>query len=340
MPTGCWGRLPIAGRTRLLTASPVFLDHASTTGLSAKRWCTALTVVAVLLGVAATSASAAGRGSMRARAGQTRANLTRVGVRPARSRTMRARAFPHGKSAGAAARRLACRDCVRQRPEVQDPQAVSDHPAGDADRPSERKVRAFDYRNHDRRAKCDPHTDLQACKAPPPTTTHSLSVALAGTGSGKVTGSGISCPGACSHSYTAGTKVALTATPASGSSFAGWSGAGCTGTGTCTVTMSSDQSVTATFTANPPPPSYTLSVALAGTGAGSVTGSGISCPGVCSASYTAGTTVTLTATPASGSSFAGWSGAGCSGTGTCTVTMSGGQSVTATFTANAPRLPR
>ena len=32
--------------------------------------------------------------------------------------------------------------------------------------------------------------------------------------------------------------------------------------------------------------------------------------------------VTLTATPASGSTFAGWSGGGCSGTGTCTVTLS------------------
>ena len=41
--------------------------------------------------------------------------------------------------------------------------------------------------------------------------------------------------------------VTLTATPAAGSTFAGWSGAGCSGTGACTVTMSSDQAVTATF---------------------------------------------------------------------------------------------
>ena len=83
-----------------------------------------------------------------------------------------------------------------------------------------------------------------------------------------------------------------------------------------------------------PPPSYTLTVALAGTGSGSVTGSGISCPGICSDSYPAGTMVTLTGAAELGSSFAGWSGGGCSGTGTCTVTMSSGQSVTATFATN------
>jgi len=40
--------------------------------------------------------------------------------------------------------------------------------------------------------------------------------------------------------------VTLTAAAASGSTFAGWSGA-CTGTGTCTVSMTAAQSVTATF---------------------------------------------------------------------------------------------
>ena len=40
---------------------------------------------------------------------------------------------------------------------------------------------------------------------------YTLTVALAGTGSGRVTGSGISCPGTCSHSYAAGTVVTLTA---------------------------------------------------------------------------------------------------------------------------------
>jgi hypothetical protein len=81
-------------------------------------------------------------------------------------------------------------------------------------------------------------------------------------------------------------------------------------------------------------PTFTLSVSEAGTGSGTVTRSGISCPGTCSVGYAAGTSVTLTANPASGSSFSGWSGA-CTGTGTCTVTMNANQAVTATFTAGA-----
>ncbi len=79
-------------------------------------------------------------------------------------------------------------------------------------------------------------------------------------------------------------------------------------------------------------PTYALTVSKSGTGSGTVTSSpaGINCGGTCSASYTSGTSVTLTAAAASGSSFAGWSGA-CTGTGTCAVTMSAAQSVTATF---------
>jgi hypothetical protein len=75
-----------------------------------------------------------------------------------------------------------------------------------------------------------------------------------------------------------------------------------------------------------------LQVSLAGSGSGSVSGGGIACPGACGVSVSQGSQVTLNATPASGSSFAGWAGGGCSGTGSCTVTMSSGESVTATFT--------
>lgn len=76
-----------------------------------------------------------------------------------------------------------------------------------------------------------------------------LNIALAGTGSGMVTGADISCTGSCWHAYAEGTTVTLTATPAAGSTFTGWSGA-CTGSGTCNVTLDAVQSVTATFTAS------------------------------------------------------------------------------------------
>jgi len=161
-----------------------------------------------------------------------------------------------------------------------------------------------------------------------------LSVSKAGTGAGTVTSSpaGINCGADCTEPYTNGTSVTLTATPTAGSTFAGWSGGGCTGTGTCTVSITAAISVTATFTLN----TYPLGVTKAGTGAGTVTSSpaGISCGGTCSANFGHGTTVTLTAAPTTGSSFAGWSGAGCSGTGTCAVTVTAAASVTATFTLN------
>ena len=81
---------------------------------------------------------------------------------------------------------------------------------------------------------------------------------------------------------------------------------------------------------------YSLTVARQGTGSGTVTSSpaGISCGSTCSASYAAGTSVTLSAQPASGSTFAGWGGA-CSGTSSCTVSMSAARSVTASFTASS-----
>ncbi len=80
---------------------------------------------------------------------------------------------------------------------------------------------------------------------------------------------------------------------------------------------------------------YTLSVGKAGAGAGTVssTPAGISCGATCSASYASGTSVTLTAAPAGGSTFAGWSGA-CTGTGTCNTTMTAARAVTATFNAS------
>jgi virginiamycin B lyase len=75
-----------------------------------------------------------------------------------------------------------------------------------------------------------------------------LSVAPAGTGSGTVTSnpSGINCGATCSASFLSGTQIALTATAAAGSTFAGWSGGGCSGV-TCTVTLTANTTVTPTF---------------------------------------------------------------------------------------------
>ena len=59
----------------------------------------------------------------------------------------------------------------------------------------------------------------------------------------------------------------LTAAAATGSTFSGWSGEGCSGAGTCVVTMNAAQTVTANFTLN----TYPLTVNKTGAGSGTVT---------------------------------------------------------------------
>lgn len=81
-----------------------------------------------------------------------------------------------------------------------------------------------------------------------------LTVSRTGSGSGAVTSApaGIDCGADCSHAFESGSVVDLSAAAAAGSTFAGWSGGGCSGTGVCTVTMDAATSVEATFTADDP----------------------------------------------------------------------------------------
>jgi hypothetical protein len=140
--------------------------------------------------------------------------------------------------------------------------------------------------------------------------------------------SGVSCPTTCSAAFDAGTVVTLTETPASGWIFQGWGGA-CSGSAsTCTLDINSTENVSATFTDSPP-----LAVSVIGTPGGTVTSSpaGINCGSTCSGSFSAGTQVTLTASPAATWGFFGWGGA-CSGiANSCTVTMNASTNASATF---------
>jgi hypothetical protein len=70
-------------------------------------------------------------------------------------------------------------------------------------------------------------------------------------GHGHVSGDGLSCPTTCSKSFPKGTSVSLTAHPATGYRFSGWSGS-CHGTGACKLTLNSNSAVTATFVKIPP----------------------------------------------------------------------------------------
>jgi YD repeat-containing protein len=157
-----------------------------------------------------------------------------------------------------------------------------------------------------------------------------LTVTKGGSGSGTVTSepAGITCGPTCVGAFAVGSVVMLTATPGTGSTFAGWSG-DCTSEGA--TLLSAAKSCTAIFNV---PPSYTLTVQKTGSGsAGSTvtsTPSGITCGATCSASYTSGTSVQLTAVAASGFRFVGWQGTGCT---TGTVTMTGALTCTAVFQA-------
>lgn len=88
---------------------------------------------------------------------------------------------------------------------------------------------------------------LAACSGP----SFTLSVTLAGDGSGSVQANFFSADTDRDFTFESGTVVDLVAEPDTGSVFTGWSGA-CDGTGRfCEVTMDGDKSATATFAPAP-----------------------------------------------------------------------------------------
>ena len=179
---------------------------------------------------------------------------------------------------------------------------------------------------------------------PPPTATFAVTVATHGSGAVRSDPAGLDCGQTCAATFAAGTAVKLSASPAAGFKFSAWSGA-CAGAQECTLT--SDANVAAQFDQLPPPPPGTRSLSVTAQGQGSVSSSpaGISCDGgesqrrgsTCNATFSDGAQVQLTATPASGWQFSGFSGA-CSGQ-SCSVTMSADRSVSAAFTQIPPPPP-
>ena len=143
-----------------------------------------------------------------------------------------------------------------------------------------------------------------------PPTKYSLTVNTVGQGS--VTPNG--------GTYEAGTPVTLTATPAPGWQFDGWSGDASGSDNPLTITMDGNKTITATFS-KIQGTMYTLTVNTVGQG--SVTPNG--------GTYEAGTPVTLTASPASGWQFDGWSGDASGSNNPLTITMDGNKTITATF---------
>lgn len=176
------------------------------------------------------------------------------------------------------------------------------------------------------------------------------SVTLSKSGSGTVISdpAGIDCGKTCTAQYDQDARVTLTATPAEGSNFIGWSGA-CEGTAPCIIKMTANKSVAAKFFA---PAAYALQVtspkrdyywlyppkALAGT----VTSvpEGINC-GVnnkaCKYAFGKDAVVTLTATPQPGYYLKRWDGCATPNGLTCTVTVT---KPTTTITPRFAALPK
>ncbi len=130
--------------------------------------------------------------------------------------------------------------------------------------------------------------------------------------------------------YGDGQSVVLTAIPAADYKFSKWTGdvpAGQETSNPLTLLMNSNKSLTAVFVENPPS-FYTLSVGKTGTGTGTVD----IAPDL--TQYIPGSLVTLTASPAANSDFAGWLGdvpAGQETSNPLTLTMDSNKSLTAAF---------
>jgi uncharacterized repeat protein (TIGR02543 family) len=121
--------------------------------------------------------------------------------------------------------------------------------------------------------------------------------------------------------YDTNSVVQLTAIPATGYHFTGWSGSATGTTNPLNVTMNATKNITATFAIDV----HTLTItALNGT-------VGLVPAGE---SYDYGTVVHLTATPATGYHFTGWTGDLTSTNNPDSVVMTSGKNITAVFTIN------
>jgi hypothetical protein len=131
-------------------------------------------------------------------------------------------------------------------------------------------------------------------------------------------------------SYTSGTAVQVSAAPAAGYTFAGFTG-NLGGTGLPQILiMNGNKSVWANFTPTPPG-QYSLTTSVNAAGAGTIT------PGA--GSYSSGSPVWVTAAANTGYQFTSFTGSVNSGSNPVMVTMDSAKTVTANFAAATPDPP-
>jgi uncharacterized repeat protein (TIGR02543 family) len=166
--------------------------------------------------------------------------------------------------------------------------------------------------------------------------TLALTVTKTGTGTGavKTADASLDCGTTCQGNYATNSTITLTATPATYSTFTGWSG-DCTGTiPDALVIMNAAKNCTANFDKTP---LLTLTVSKTGTGEVRTADAIINCGTTCQGDFSANTPVTLIAISSTGSTFTGWTG-DCTGTDTSiTLTMNAAKTCTASFaTVSSP----
>jgi uncharacterized repeat protein (TIGR02543 family) len=129
--------------------------------------------------------------------------------------------------------------------------------------------------------------------------------------------------------HDSGTTVSVTATPDSGYTFAGWAGSVSGTANPAFVIMDGNKELTANFQEITPDAKYKLTVSISPAGGGTVSASPDS------AEYALGTPVTVSAVPADGYTFTGWSGGATGTANPVTVVMNGDKAVTANFQTSA-----
>ena len=137
------------------------------------------------------------------------------------------------------------------------------------------------------------------------------------------TGSGTITVSPAGNSFSCGTSLTITANPAQYYSLTGFSGSITGTTNPQTYVINANSSIAAAFAQTTYPINTTI------TGPGSVTAN----PADTGNGYAAGTSVTLTATPAAGANFTGFSGAITGTTNPQSLTVNSTVNVTATFVA-------
>ena len=163
--------------------------------------------------------------------------------------------------------------------------------------------------SHSRGSKFWDDLTVEALAVPGP---HALAVSSSGSGT-------VSVDPALAE-YEHGTSVTLTATPDTGWEFIGWSGDLVGSDNPATVTIESDTTIEAMFVEQI---EVTLTTSTEGSGSVTVNPE--------QATYLAGDSVTLTATPDTGWRFTGWTGGLTGTTNPTTTTLTDNTTITATF---------